>query len=136
MDYYQNNWNQTNQSQNSYNDPAGRSINGFAIASLIIGIASIILCCFGIFSLPLGSLGILFAILSRRKGKGMPGMSIGGICTSIIGMIFGILVLIYFIFIAVLVENPDSWYLLDPLYQQTYGMDFEEFMEYYGYPLE
>ena len=122
---------------NQYNTPAntvsGRSVNSFAVASLIMGVCSIVLCCLGIFSIPMGGLGILFAILSRRKRKGMPGMGIAGMCTSILGLLFGLFFLIYVVFISAIMEDPDSRHMLDPLYEQTYGMDFEEFMEYYGY---
>lgn len=121
-------------SYNNSNYPVRQKTSGFAIASLILGIASIVTCCLGVFSIPLGALSILFAILSRRKSTGMPGMSIAGICTSIFGMLLGGFLLFY-AFEGL--YNPDfrSKYL-DPLYENAYGMDFEEFMERYGYPID
>ena len=57
-----------------YDNPNNMNIQnnrpeGFAIASLICGILSNICCCTGILSLPVGALGILFAVLTKRKGK-------------------------------------------------------------------
>lgn len=138
---HNNGYNSLNNSGNngygSYNNadyPVRQKTSGFAIASLVLGIVSIVTCCFGIFSIPLGSLSILFAILSRRKGTGMPGMSIAGICTSIFGMLLGGFLLFY-AFEGL--YNPDfREKYLDPIYEDAYGMDFEEFMERYGYPID
>lgn len=108
----------------------------FPLISMILGIASIILCCTGILSIPLASVSIILAVLSARKGKSMSGMSIAGICTSIFGMILGIVFLIYIIFCVALVESPELRSIIDPLYENTYGMTFEEYMEYMGTPLD
>jgi hypothetical protein len=132
MDY--GNWYNDSQNNNTNNTYGGYSVrrktNGFEIASMVMGILSIITCCFGIFSLPLGALGILFALLSRRKGSSMSGLSITGIVTSVIGMLLGILIILGAI---LTLSNSDfREKYIDPVYEQTYGMDFEEFMEYYG----
>ena len=66
----------------------------------------------------------------------MSGMSIAGICTSIFGMFFGLIFLIYMIFCVALVEVPELRSTMDPLYEQAYGMTFEEYMEYMGTPLD
>ena len=42
--------------------------NNFATAALIVGICSLFLLITFILPLPLGALGILFVILSKRKG--------------------------------------------------------------------
>lgn len=107
--------------------------NGMSIASMVLGIASIVMCCTGFMSLPLGALGLLLAILTKRKGKALPGMSIAGMVTSIIGLLLGVFMIIYLIVFAVMSEDPtfQNEYL-DPLYEEAYGMDYEEFMEYFG----
>lgn len=132
---YQNGYN--NNVYSSYNNgsyPVRKKTSGFSIASLILGITSIVTCCFGILSIPLGALSILFAVLSRKKGTGMPGMSIAGICTSICGIILGGFLLLYAL---EGLYNPNfREQYLDPLYENAYGMDFEEFMERYGYPID
>lgn len=115
-----------------YNDLEKRSMNSFAIASMVMGICSIVLCCTGFLSLAMAALGILFAVLSRRKAKSMPGMSIAGICTSALGMVLGLIAAIYFIIILVIAANPSLHHYLDPIYQNAYGMDFDEYMEHMG----
>jgi hypothetical protein len=132
---YNNEYNNAGPDYNGYNSyPARRKTSGFEIASLILGIASIVTCCFGIFSIPLGVLSILFAILSRGKDKKMSGMSIAGICTSVAGIILGGLLCIC---AAEAVYNTDfREKYIDPAYEQTYGMTMEEFMQRYGYSIE
>lgn len=71
---------------------------GFAIASMVCGISSLLLCCLGL-ALPLAALGILFAILSHRKEHYMSGFSITGIITASSGMALGIIYLLLTIFI-------------------------------------
>lgn len=118
------------------NDAQMRSIRGFALASMIFGITSILLCCTGLLPLPLGALGMLFAILSRRRGKSMSGMGTAGMAASIIGTTIGIAITAYLTAMVSMALNPSTRHYLDPVYRNAYGMDFEEFMEYIGHPLE
>ena len=71
--------------------------SGFAIASLIFGILSILgsCCCIGgLFSI----LGIVFGCLQKKdESDKKPGMAIAGIITSIIGLLFSLIALIYII---------------------------------------
>lgn len=61
---------------------------GFAIASLVLGILSLLLCCvYGGF---LGILGLVFGILSLVKKESKMGMAIAGIITSAFGIVYGI----------------------------------------------
>lgn len=69
--------------------------NPFVIASLVCGICSVVLCCTGILSVPLGALGILFTILACQKGKSMSPMSITGLVLSIIGLVLGLIMSVY-----------------------------------------
>ncbi len=148
MDFNQNQQNNQANQQDPYyvssNQPytppprSNRSANnGMSIASMVLGIASIVMCCTGILSLPLGALGLLFAVLTKRKGKAMSGMSIAGMVTSIVGLLLGIFMLVYLVVFSIMSEDPtfQNEYL-DPLYEEAYGMDYEEFMEYFGVPLE
>lgn len=70
---------------------------GFATASLILGILSILgsCCCIGgLF----GILGLIFGCLQKKdESDKKPGMAIAGIITSIIGILFSLIALIYFI---------------------------------------
>ena len=74
----------TNAAANTYSayvPPVGNpSKNGFAIASLCCGIASIVCCCFTGVGLVLGILGLVFGILSLKSQKRT---------MAIVGLVFG-----------------------------------------------
>lgn len=59
-----------------------KKVNGFSIAALVLGIVSLVLCCFWIVSIPCSILALIFGILAIKKpGKGM---AIAGIITGAI----------------------------------------------------
>ena len=62
--------------------------DGFAIASLILGIVGMITCCTFLPSL----LGLIFGIVSKAKNDGTrpSGVSTAGIVLSVIGLIAGV----------------------------------------------
>lgn len=93
MDYNYNNPNNHIYQSNNY--PQSEKLNSFAVASLICGLISILLCCTGVLSLPLGALGILFAVLSKRLDKPMSSFSITGIVLSTLGILMGLIACIY-----------------------------------------
>ena len=79
--------------------------NGLAIASLVLGIVSLVFClCFGGF---LGLPGIICAVIAMAKGN-RSGMAIAGLILSIVGF------LCFVTMIAVVAANPDifdeGWY--------------------------
>ena len=77
---------------------------GFAIASLICGICSVVFCCLGFLALLAGIAAVVFAILvlsdTDKNGSLYPdsntmrGMAIAGLVCGIIGTIFGLFALI------------------------------------------
>ena len=67
--------------------------NGMAMASLILGILSIVMCCCCGFGIILGAIGIVLAILSRGR-EPMETSAKAGFCLSIGGIVLGIAVLI------------------------------------------
>lgn len=152
MDYNQNgqnNWQRDNQQRDRWNSSASNSSyynqpthrpygQGFMIASVACGVLSVTACCTGIFSLPLGALGILFALLTYRKGKKMNGTAMTGITLSAMGIITGISLLAYSLYsLPEMMRDPVFRSQLDAAMEQIYGMDFEEFMqEYYHYDIE
>jgi len=81
-----------NYNDNQFNPPAPEEGKGMAIASLVLGILSILLLCLPYFSMPLGIAGLVLAILARKKGQGS--MATTGLVLSIIGIALGILFLI------------------------------------------
>lgn len=110
------------------NQPIKRQ-NGFAIASLVCGILSLVLCCTGILGIPAGALSILFAVLSKRKGEALSGMSTAGVVTAVIGILLGILTVAYSIYL--LFYDPTFREQMDIMMQQMYGVSFEEFFNMY-----
>ncbi len=152
MDYNQNdqnNWQRDNQQRDRWNSSASNSSyynqpthrpygQGFIIASMVCGALSVTACCTGILSLPLGSLGILFALLTYRRGKKMNGSAMTGIVLSTMGIITGISIIIYsFRTLPNMMRDPIFRNQVDAITEQMYGMDFAEFMkEYYGYEFD
>jgi len=71
--------------------PIATQTDGFAIASLILGIFSIAsLCiCLGFVGIPFGILGIIFGYLGLKKGL-QRGLAITGLVLSIVGLTFDV----------------------------------------------
>ena len=81
---YQQNYNYQNGYQQNY--PKQGNNNGFAIASLIMGILSLLLFCTCI-NIPLAIMSIIFGALHITRKCGGNGMAIGGIVTSAISIV-------------------------------------------------
>lgn len=113
------------QHNNNQQIPTNR-MNPFSVASMVCGIVSITLCCTGILSIPVGALGILFAILTKRLGQKMPVHSMTGVILSCTGIALGAVILIYTIFMI----------CTDPEYQELYNETLEYYSDIYGYDLE
>lgn len=77
----------------TYQQPPKSQQNNMALASLIMGIIGIVTscCCFG--GLIFGSLGIVFALLSKTQDR-FEGNAVAGLITSIIGLVFTAIVFI------------------------------------------
>ncbi len=125
-------WN-SNSSQNSYYNQPTHSPHkgrGFEYAAFICGLVSISFTCSGFFSLPVGALGILFALLTYRKGKKMQQLSKAGLWLSCTGILFTlILVVISFATITANMKDENFRNMINTMYEQILGVDFEEFME-------
>ncbi len=131
-------WNSNASNNSYYNQPTHRPYGqGFMVASGVCGLLSITTCCTGFLSLPFGALGILFAVLTYRKGKRMNSTCVIGIVFSCIGIFTALVMIVYsFAMLPVFMENEAFRSQLDAVTQQMYGLDFIEFMEYYGYTFE
>lgn len=110
MDYYQNQNNEMNQNIPQI-DPKYR---GLSIASMVCGICSLVLCCTGLLSIPAGALGILFAMLTRKKGQRMSSMCVAGIWLSCVGLALGIFITISSI--VTVFTDPSYRNMLDQMY--------------------
>ena len=133
-------WNSNASHSSYYNQPthSPHKGRGSEYASLICGLISLTVACTGVLSLPLGALGILFAILTYRSGKKMKPTSKAGIWLSCAGILSAIAMIVFtFVTLPARMRNENFRNQMNVLYQQTFGMDFEEFMEqYYGITFE
>ncbi len=77
---------------------------GWAVASMVIGIISVVCCCFGWSGIFLGAGAIILAIVSRRNLGYFDGMTIAGLILGIFGFIFGMTIVIY-----TLTLPPEFW---------------------------
>lgn len=108
--YYQDNTQTPYQQSyaNTYSEPQQpkNQTNILAIVGLVLGILSIVLsCCYGI-GILFGIAGIICSALSKKKGKS--GVGTAGLICSIVGTVFSVLMIIYFIAIfAYAFSDPD-----------------------------
>lgn len=94
-----------------YPAPAGN--NGLAIASLVLGILALLGVCLAGFGGLLGIVAIILGVLARKKVKlgqaGQGGLAIGGIVTGAIGLVLGVIVMIYFIWVVgIFTQNAEG----------------------------
>lgn len=76
----------------------GQKASGIQIASLVLGIISILLCCcYGAPSVIMGIIGLVCGIKGNKESKN--GVGTAGIVCSIIGLILGLISLIYFLIV-------------------------------------
>lgn len=76
----------------SYDEsPVPSSKKGFAIASLVLGILSMLCCCCGWIPVIFGAAALVFGILSLSKGYGGKGLAVAGIVCCVIGIIGGVI---------------------------------------------
>lgn len=105
--------------------------NTFATVAMILGIVSLCSLVTIYLALPIGALAILFVILSKRRGNKMAVQAVIGLSTSLTSVIisgFILLTSLLFFFQLMDPKNRDS---ANSLFQSTYGMDFDEYMQGY-----
>lgn len=121
QNYYQDNTSNVQQYQAPPQNEGSGGTNGMQVASLVLGIIGIpASCCYGLGFL-LGLIGLILAIVGNKKNKGS-GIGIGGLVCSIIAMIIGLLMLIYFV--AIIMGMMGSGPFADMV---------QDIMENYGY---
>lgn len=148
MDYNRNNqngsdqwdrWNSNSAHNSYYNQPTHRPYGqAFAIASLVCGLLSVTIGFCGI-ALPLGALGIIFAVLVRRKGKKTNSTAQTGLILSSTGVGLGSLILLlYLIFMPMMLKQQLSnestrqqmEFMYNSLWKNSFDMEFEEYLDY------
>lgn len=112
-----------------YRQPYQQPKNGFATAAMILGICSLALLCTFFLPLLFGSLGLVFVILSKRRGQKLSTAAVAGLATSLGGAILGALFLIYVAVSSAFLLNPDNRGYLNQLYEQQYGVSFDDYID-------
>lgn len=107
-----------NQNFNNYNNAPKKS-NGYAIASLILGILSIpVSCCYGL-GIVLAISGVILGVLSKRQNNGqIPGLGIAGIIISVLGVMTSIIMIIIY---AMVITSPEFIDQLNEITNSTYN---------------
>lgn len=106
------------------------SIKAFSVAALVFGILSLITCCTGILPLTAGGMSILFVVLSHRRAKPLPPMSMVGLILAVIGMVLGlILTTITLVYVIIpMLTDPQAREELNTFYKNYYGMSLDELL--------
>lgn len=89
---------------------------GFAIASLVLGILSLVCCCISYAGLVMATLAIIFAIVSRKKMGYFDSLAIAGLIVGIIGVIFGA----FSILVDVIMSSEEFWIEFEKMYPEIY----------------
>lgn len=110
----------------------------FATASLVFGILALVSFCTIVFPIIFGSLSILFAVLSHRKGQQLAGMALGGIVTSVSGIAISVMIIVmYIMMLPQLLSDEAFLEQMNTTYEAMYGQSFEEMLEdTYGMSIE
>ena len=86
------------QNENDYSYHAVMDVKsknrGFAISSMILGILSIVCCCYFYVGMAAAVLAIIFSVISRIKMGYFDGFAVAGLVTGIIGLVFGIAMIV------------------------------------------
>lgn len=111
--------------------------SSFGSAALFMGILSILSAYTIIFPIFFGCLGLLFAHLTKRRRRPLPGNASIGVTTAIIGICLS--VVIFFTTLIQLpaqLKNPEFRQELNTTYEALSGHTFDELLEQSGINLE
>lgn len=139
MDFNNNSYDQNNNSNTNHNPygypyspPVRTPGNGFANAAMILGIIAILTAIMLTLYFPfvLGSLAILFALLSKGRAPKMSGQAKAGIICGTIGLAINISIFVSSV--AFVLSNPDmlieSARIYDDMIEQMYGEPSEDIL--------
>lgn len=109
---------------------------GFGIASMVLGIVSLVLFCTCL-NIPLAIMAIIFGVIHINRRAGSIGFSIAGIVTSIISVILTVVTVIVLYIAGV---NSAAWFYTVPFenfmgdnyYDDDYYDDYHDFFDQYG----
>ncbi len=113
-----------------YRRPAN---NTFATVALICGILALLTTCTAVGPLVLGGLGILFAVLSHRKGQKLNMQAFTGVITSVAGIAFSIVLFaLTFMALPQMLQSEEYRAQLNATSEAMYGITMDEMLEQYG----
>ncbi len=112
-------------------DQKPNNSKGFALASLILGIAAIFcacICCVLYFlSIILAILSIVFACIAKKKNEGkMPGMARAGWILAIVAILFFLLVVCFEVYVSTLSDEEFA-----KIFESIFGIRLEDFIAEY-----
>ena len=126
---YQDYTNMQYQAPYDYASEGSDKANGMQIASLVLGIIGIpACCCYGVPGVLFGIIGLILAIVGNKRSRNK-GIGIAGLVCSIIAIVFGAIVSVYYIYVL---------QAFGPLIQRvmngeiTYEEMMQELMQEYG----
>ena len=111
------------------NKPPYKPTGRFAIVSMILGICSLALLCTVFLPIILGGLGLIFAILSKRRGQKMESAAMTGTVTSSIGLGLSLIFCIISFVSALYMMQPQNRDMLNQMYEKTLGITYDEYIE-------
>jgi hypothetical protein len=107
------------QQYQQYPNTAQKPSTGMAIASMILGIASVVTSCLWFLSIPAGIVGLVLGIICLKNKQDGKGMAIAGLILSGVGIVAALIVIISAIaFVNDVGNNWDSWY--NDIYNDLY----------------
>ncbi|MBO4608280.1 MAG: hypothetical protein J5696_00255 [Lachnospiraceae bacterium] len=112
---------------NNYNPDRGR--HSFEIASIVMGIISMVLLCTGVLAIPFGALGVLFALLSRKDKDRLGNIAITGAIISVVSMITGAFITVYSVY--TVMTDPSVLEEVSRMYAR-YGIEMPTIPTFYS----
>ena len=106
-----------------------RESNNYAVASLILGIISVVLCCCCPPAIIVtAALAIVFAIIARKKEGRMNGQAIGGLICGIVSLVLSLLVVAAYVLSMITMSAEDRTIFYESFYDAFYDAyeDYEE----------
>ena len=100
-------------------DLAKPKSRGWSVASMVLGIVSVVCCCMGWASMLSAVLAIVFAVVSRKSLGYFDGMSIAGLILGIFGSVMGIMM--------IWVTYGPMAEALDEIYKELENMPYEDY---------
>lgn len=93
-------------------DNGGNGANGLQIAGLVCGILAICsCCCYGVPAIILGIAGLICSVLGNKNSRN--GVGTGGFVCSLIGLILGVLAVIYYVWAIRYLTEIGYWDMID-----------------------